>query len=57
MPLRIVVQIQLWKQVPDHAGFAAPTWQHELNHTRYRSSRSGIYPSVVDYLGREEIIQ
>ena len=28
-----VVQIQPRKHVPDHAGYTAPTRQHELDHT------------------------
>ena len=46
---RSVVQIQPRKHVTARAGRAAPTRQHELDHTdhtdhrSYRSYRSGIY--------------
>ena len=30
-----IAQIQRWKDVRDHAGFTAPTRQHELHHTHH----------------------
>ena len=46
--LHIVVQIQPWKHVlaADHAGYTAPTRQHELDHTNHtdRTDQGSICP-------------
>ena len=38
-----IVPIQPRKHIPDHTGYTAPTWQHELDHTDHTDDTDQKY--------------